>query len=161
MTVPIVVTVLVIVGFIAWAIQLSRRQSANKKAAIAELAEQQEQLAGFDIFALVDAEVAELQLKEIEGSSEIPASVLLKQWNQSSELVSNCPSRDMLRYVVRTGINPAEATDDDVDLVCDDLAGSMPVEPEPAAQTTAESVTVTEGAATDDEVRADEGEESA
>ncbi|MEZ5175381.1 MAG: hypothetical protein R2823_04165 [Acidimicrobiia bacterium] len=109
-----------IVAFVAWAIALSRRQSERKKQAIASLQEEQEQLTPFDIHALVDAEVADLGLRAIEGSDGIPSPILLKVWNTSADVVKRCPSRDLLRFVVASGVAAAEAADTDVTLVCDD-----------------------------------------
>ena len=121
MTVPLIVTGLVVIAFVWWAIRLSKRQSEAKKEAIAQLAEEQEQLAAFDIHALVRAEVDDLGLREVNGATDVADSVLLKTWNQSRDTVSRCSSRDMLRYVVREGIDPTTALDDDVELVCDDF----------------------------------------
>lgn len=129
MTIPLVVTALVVIGFIAWAVRLSRRQSAAKKEAIAQLAEEQEQIAAFDIHALVKAEVDDLGLREVAGAKGVNDSVLLKTWNQSRDVVDGCSSRDMLRYVVKDGVDPSEALDDDVQLVCADFAASSNAEP--------------------------------
>lgn len=136
MTFPLIVTGVVIVAFLAWAIRLSKRQSAAKKAAIAQLAEEQEQLTGFDIHALVRAEVDDLGLREVNGSTGIADSVLLKAWNQSRDTVNKCSSRDMLRYVVRKGVDPTTALDEDVVLVCDDFGDTGAPSSETRAQDT-------------------------
>jgi hypothetical protein len=145
MTVPIVLTVIVVAAFITWAVRLSGQQSERKKAAIADLAERQEKIASIDIYALVQAEVADLGLKEIAGSDGIPESVLLKTWNQSRDLIDSCPSRHMLRYKVRSGVDPSAAIDTDVTLVCDDVASPI---------ATAEGL-VTEGTDLDASARVD------
>lgn len=134
MTVPLIITGVVVVAFIAWAVQMSRRQSATKKAAIAELQEEQEKLTSFDIHALVEAEVNDLGLREVAGSADIPDSVLLKTWNESRHIVSGCPSRDLLTFVVRDGVERSHAMDEDVRLVCTEVAGEAASE----AETTAE-----------------------
>jgi len=77
---PVLISALV-VGFIAWAIMLSRQQSQHKKEAIASLQAEKESLPAFSIHALVKAEVADLRLFEIDGASGIPVEVLLKTWN--------------------------------------------------------------------------------
>lgn len=129
MTIPLVVTALAVAGFIALAVRLSRRQSAVKKEAIAQLAKEKEQIAAFDIHALVRAEVDDLGLRDVAGAEGVNDSVLLKTWNQSRDVVDGCSSRDMLRYVVRDGVDPSVALDDDVELVCADSAPSSTPEP--------------------------------
>ncbi|MDA2979160.1 MAG: hypothetical protein O3B42_05285 [Actinomycetota bacterium] len=124
MNMPVVFVVVLVAGFMTWAILTSRRQSEKKKLAIADLRAQQDELAEFDIHALVAAEVADLRLKEVRGSSGVPDSVLLKLWNQSDAIVGSCPSRDMLKFVVAAGVDPAAAVDGDVTLVCDDIASA-------------------------------------
>lgn len=121
MNLTVVVIVVVVAGFMAWAVSTSRRQSERKKQAIADLQEQQEQLATFDIHALVADEVDDLRLREIIGSAQIPDSILLKSWKQSQSVVQGCPSSDMLKFVVADGVDSSAATGDDVVLVCDDL----------------------------------------
>ena len=105
-----------------WAMLTSRKQSQKKKQAIADLQAEQDQLVVFDIYALVADEVADLRLKEFQGSTGVSDSVLLKLWNQSQSVVEGCPSRDMLRFVVADGVDPTAATDGDVTLTCDDMA---------------------------------------
>jgi hypothetical protein len=135
MTVPLIMTGLLVIGFIAWAIRLSRRQSAAKKEAIAQLAEEQEQLSSFDIHALVRAEVDDLGLRTVNGAEGVPDSVLLKTWNQSTDTVNGCSSRDLLRYVVREGVDPTVATDDDVELICDGFGeAAVPMTEAPAEE---------------------------
>ena len=124
MNTTVVLVIVLVAGFMTWAILTSRRQSEKKKIAIADLQAQQDELVVFDIHALVAAEVADLRLKEVRGSSGVPDSVLLKLWNQSESTIASCPSRDMLEFVVAAGVDPATAVDGDVTLVCDDMASA-------------------------------------
>jgi hypothetical protein len=115
---PLIILVAV-VGLIAWGVVASRRTSENKKEAMADLKLQQEQIEPFDIQALVTAEIADLGLRSIPGAAGVPAAVLLKTWKDNVETVNNCPSRDLLSFVVTPGLDPSEALDSDVSLVCD------------------------------------------
>jgi hypothetical protein len=124
MNMTAVLIIVLVAGFMTWAILASRRQSEKKKLAIADLQTQQDELVVFDIHALVAAEVADLRLKEIRGSSGVSDSVLLKLWNQSHSIVESCPSRDMLKFVLAAGVDPATAVDGDVTLVCDDMVSA-------------------------------------
>lgn len=130
----VAIIVLAVAAFIAWGIIASRRTSARKKEAIADLKTQQERIQPFDIHALVSAEVEDLGLRSVSGAAGIPAAVLLKTWKDGAETVDGCPSRDLLRFVITPGLDPSEATDPDVTLVCDDMAPAAaepPVEKEP------------------------------
>lgn len=129
---PVVISAL-IVGFIAWAIMLSRQQSQRKKEAIASLQEEKESLSAFSIHALVEAEVADLGLAEIDGAKDIPAEILLKTWNTSQHIVAKCRSRESLRFTTAEGVQPGNATERDVDLVCDDPEGALSPESNDAA----------------------------
>ncbi len=126
---PVLISALV-VGFIAWAIMLSRQQSQRKKEAIASLQAEKESLPAFSIHALVEAEVAELGLSEIDGASGIPAEVLLKTWNTSQHVVDACPSRASLRFTTADGVQPGDATDGDVALVCDASTAANVTDPD-------------------------------
>ena len=115
---PLIIVVAV-VGLIAWGVVASRRTSENKKEAMADLKLQQEKIEPFDIHALVTAEIADLELRSIPGAAGVPASVLLKTWKDNAETVDNCPSRDLLSFVITQGLDASEAGDSDVSLVCD------------------------------------------
>ena len=138
MTLPLIITRVVVIGFIAWAIHLSRRQSATKKEAIANLQEEQDRFPAFDIHALVRAEVEDLQLREITGAAEVPDSVLLKAWNESQDVVRGCPSRDLLAFVVSDGVESSAALDADVTLICTDMTSPVIEDEEPAPEQVAE-----------------------
>ena len=114
-----VIILLAVAGLIAWGVVASRRTSENKKEAMADLKLQQEQIEPFDIHALVTAEIADLELRSIPGAAGVPAAVLLKTWKDNTETVNNCPSRDLLSFAVTPGLDPSEALDSDVSLVCD------------------------------------------
>lgn len=109
-----------VIGFIAWAVMLSRQQSQRKKEAIASLQAEKEGLPAFSIHALVEAEVTDLKLSEIDGANGMPPEILLKTWTANQHIVSLCPSRDSLQFTIADGVQPADATEDDVTLVCND-----------------------------------------
>jgi hypothetical protein len=115
---PLIIFVAV-VALIVWGVIASRRTSENKKEAMADLKLQQEQIEPFDIHSLVTDEIADLELRSIPGAAGIPASVLLKTWKDNIETANRCPSRDLLSFVVTPGLDPSEALDSDVTLVCD------------------------------------------
>ena len=123
------IVIVVLAAFITWGVIASKRTSERKKDAIADLQVQQDQIAPFDIHALVTDEVNDLGLRSINGSTGIPASVLLKTWKENTDLVGRCPSRDLLNFVVTPGVDPSEALDSDVSLGCD--AGSVSDEDTP------------------------------
>jgi hypothetical protein len=116
---PLIIFVAV-VALIVWGVIASKRTSENKKEAMADLKLQQEQIEPFDIHSLVTDEIADLELRSIPGAVGIPASVLLKTWKDNIETANRCPSRDLLSFVVTPGLEPSEALDPDVSLVCDD-----------------------------------------
>ena len=114
----IVAIVLVVFAFLVVGIVLSRQTSKTKKAAIADLEAEREEVGTFDIFELVESEVNALGLVDIEGSKEIPHGVLLKIWRDNADTVDSCVDRLHLRYVVADGVDPSSATDEDVTLEC-------------------------------------------
>jgi hypothetical protein len=107
-----------VVAFLVVAVVLSRQSSKTKKRAIADLEAEKEDVGAFDIFELVESEVRALDLTSIEGALDIPHGVLLKIWSDSGDVVESCIDRANLRYVVKAGIDPQDATDDDVTLKC-------------------------------------------
>lgn len=110
--------VLGVVAFLVVAVVLSRQSSNTKKRAIADLEAERESVGTFDIFELVESEVRVLDLTGIEGAPGIPHGVLLKVWSDSADVVESCIDRAHLHYVVPEGIDPEDATDDDVTLEC-------------------------------------------
>ncbi|MEE8457141.1 MAG: hypothetical protein V3S28_03750 [Acidimicrobiia bacterium] len=107
-----------VVAFLVVAVVLSRQSTKTKKQAIADLEAERESVGTFDIFELIESEVRALDLTGIEGSPGIPHGVLLKIWSDSADVVESCIDRAHLRYVVPEGIDPEDATDDDVTLEC-------------------------------------------
>ena len=108
-----------LVVFVVFGVILSRRQSERKREAIADLQREKDSIAPVSIQALVDEEVDDLGLRNIPGAEEIPSVVLLKVWKSNSSIVTRCPSKDLLRYTVAEGIDPAMASEPDVALTCD------------------------------------------
>ena len=135
-----VIIIAAVGGLIAWGIVASKRTSETKKVAMADLKVQKEQVEPFDIHALVSAEIADLGLREIDGAAGIPASDLLKTWKEGTETVDGCPSRDLLSFTVTPGLDPSEALDTDVSLICtaDAMAASEPQADEQPGSTTDE-----------------------
>jgi hypothetical protein len=109
----------VVVMFLIFGVILSRRQSERKKEAIEDLQREKEALAPLSIQALAEEEAADLGLDLIQGAEGIPPVILLKVWKRDSGVVEQCQSNDLLRYQVKVGIDPALATEPDVNLVCD------------------------------------------
>jgi septation ring formation regulator EzrA len=110
--------VVFIVTFVVVATMLSRQTKSAKKQAIEDLKAEKESVGTFDIFELVESEINALGLLEIEGAQDLEHAVLLKVWSGSDEIVSSCEGREHLRYVVAGGVNPADATENDVTLEC-------------------------------------------
>jgi len=140
---PLIILVAV-VALIVWGVIASRRTSENKKEAMADLKLQQDQIEPFDIHSLVTDEIADPGLRSIPGATGIPASVLLKTWKDNIETANGCPSRDLLSFVVTPGLDPSEALDSDVTLVCDAdtiAAQDAPVEDQPAIATETPEIT--------------------
>jgi hypothetical protein len=111
---------------------------------MADLKLQQEQIEPFDIHSLVTDEIADLELRSIPGAAGIPASVLLKTWKDNIETANRCPSRDLLSFVVSPGLDPSEALDSDVTLVCDAdtiAAPEAPADDQSAVAADAQEVT--------------------
>jgi hypothetical protein len=114
----IIAVVLVLIAFIVVGVMLSRQTTKSKKRAIADLDAEKENVEAFDIFALVESEVSALGLDGIEGAEGIPHGVLLKVWSDSQGIADSCADQAHLRYVVAEGVDPADATDADVNLEC-------------------------------------------
>jgi septation ring formation regulator EzrA len=113
-----VAIVLVVVAFLVVGVMLSRQTRKTKKSAIADLEAEKEEVGTFDIFELVESEVNALGLLNIEGSTDIPHGVLLKIWSDNEDVVDSCVDHAHLRYVVADGIDPSNATDEEVTLEC-------------------------------------------
>lgn len=114
----IVAIALIVLAFLIVGVILSRQSTKTKKRAIADLEVERENIGAFDIFELVESEVNSLDLLTIEGSADIPHGVLLKIWSTNEDIVDSCADREHLKYVLADDINPQDATDQDVTLVC-------------------------------------------
>lgn len=68
---------------------------------------------------LVREEVADLGLEEIPGASDLSKPVLLKVYRR--DVRDNC-AHDSHQYVVADGVEPRDALESDVELVCPDCA---------------------------------------
>ncbi len=115
----IIAIAVVFLALIVTGIVLGRQTKRRKKEAIADLERQREEIAQKDIFALILEEVDDLDLRSIAGADDLQPAVLLKTWKDHATVVEGCPDRSRLRFVVADGVDPAEATDGDVTVVCD------------------------------------------
>ncbi len=107
-----------IVAFLVVAVVLSRQTSKNKKRAIDDLQTERESVGAYDIFAMVESEVQTLGLTKIDGAEGISHPVLLKSRKDHQDIVGGCGGRDHRQWVVRSGVDPGDATDADVSLAC-------------------------------------------
>lgn len=67
---------------------------------------------------LVAAEISDAGIDQVEGAGGLPPAVMLKVYRRDEEVAQQCP-REKLRFIVADGIEPGEATIDDVALTCD------------------------------------------
>lgn len=111
------VIIAVVVAFIVVGVILARQTSARKKEATKSLEAEIEAVGQYNIADMVGEEVRDLGLRDIPGSQDIAAEVLLKVWTVSESTRSTCDKSD-LRFEITSGIPPGEAGEDDVDLVC-------------------------------------------
>lgn len=132
----LVIIGLAVVAFLAVGIMLGRQTKRQKVAAIEDLKREKEQIAQQDIFALIMAEIDDLDLRSIPGAQDLQPGVLLKAWSDNKKLVDRCADRSRLRFVVAEGVEPDKAADEDVTLVCEgepddvDLPGDDPTDDE-------------------------------
>lgn len=63
------------------------------------------------------AEAEDLGLLDLPGAADLPINVLLLVWRRDEDMRARCDGR--LGYVVDDGIDPGDATADDVRLACD------------------------------------------
>jgi hypothetical protein len=110
---------IVVVVFLIFGVALSRRQSERKREAIKDLQREKEALGPVSVQALAEEEAADLGLAGVAGAQGIPAVILLKVWKSNASVVDRCPSKDQLRYQVAAGVEPSQATEPDVTLVCE------------------------------------------
>ena len=108
----------VFAGLIALVVALvvvSRMTGNRKKEAVASLEAEMEAVGQHSILDLVEEEIEDLNLRLISGADDLPPDVLLKVWSDSPAAVRSA-DRSALRYEVRDGVVPSEATPDDVEL---------------------------------------------
>ena len=123
-------------AFLAVGIMLGRQTKRQKTAAIADLKREKEQVAQHDIFAMITAEIDDLDLRSIPGAEELQPAVLLKAWSDNKDIVERCTDRSRLRFVIADGVEPDKAADEDVTLVCEgepddsDVAGDHGIDDE-------------------------------
>jgi hypothetical protein len=67
---------------------------------------------------LIEAEVRDTGVDRIPGGDGLAVSVRLKVYHRDEQVRVGC-ARDGLRFLVNEGVDPAEATVDEVMLVCD------------------------------------------
>lgn len=106
-------------------IVLSRQTSRRKREAVASLEAERAALASPSILDLVMAEVEDLGLREIAGSTDIAPDVLLRVWNDADESVK-ARDRSELRFEVTGDPDAPHLRPDDVVLVAGS-DGSAPV----------------------------------
>ncbi|MCL1595023.1 MAG: hypothetical protein M3132_11795 [Actinomycetia bacterium] len=126
MTVVIMAT---IIAFIVIGVVMSRQTRQRKDAAIEDLKREKKEVGHVDIFALVTAEVDELDLRSIPGAEELQPEVLLKVWKDNTNVIDQCDDRANLRFVHAPTVDPQKASSDDITLVCD---GRLKESPPPA-----------------------------
>lgn len=81
---------------------------------------------------LIEEEVRETGVDELAGGEELATPVKLKVFHRDSARHSDCRDGG-LRFEVRSGAVPDQATEHDVRLVCDaDHPAAPPPDPEPA-----------------------------
>ncbi len=97
-------------------IVLSRQTSRRKREAVASLEAERAALASPSILDLVMAEVEDLGLREIAGSTDIAPDVLLRVWNDADESVK-ARDRSELRFEVTGDPDAPHLQPDDVVLV--------------------------------------------
>jgi hypothetical protein len=73
---------------------------------------------------IAHAEAEELGLLTLPGADGLDVAVLLPVWRRDEELRSRCSGQ--IGYGIADGVSPAEATPDDVWLVCDGLLADTP-----------------------------------
>jgi hypothetical protein len=83
---------------------------------------------------LIEAEVRDTGVDEIPGGDGLTIPVRLKVFHRDTHVRAGC-AEGGLRFLVTEGVDPAEATEDDVLLVCD-----VPADPGAAVEADADRV---------------------
>ncbi|HZJ47875.1 MAG TPA: hypothetical protein VFD97_02420 [Acidimicrobiia bacterium] len=109
-----VAVVVIIILLVVATVALSRMGSSRKKEAIADLERERESLHIPDIIELVNEEVRETDIADLPGAAGIDPVVLLKVWKRDRGSCAEASGH----FLVTEGVEPAEATEDDVTFVC-------------------------------------------
>lgn len=106
------------IAFIVVAVVLARQSSGRKKMAIESLKAEKQLVGHYDILEMVNDEVNDLGLRSIAGSERLGPDLLLRAWKDAAENVRTADHAG-LRFVVTDGVDPSDASHDDVTLVID------------------------------------------
>lgn len=82
------------------------------------------------VVELMHQEAAETGVDSIAGGEGIPIPVKLKVWRRDAVVHEDCTDRALLRFVVKAGVAPADATVTDVRLACGDRVADDPDRPD-------------------------------
>ena len=118
-------------------IVLSRQTSRRKREAVASLEAERAALASPSILDLVMAEVEDLGLREIAGSSDIAPDVLLRVWNDADESVK-AQDPSSLRFEITGDPDGTQLQPDDVVLVAGPDESATAADPPDASIETGE-----------------------
>ena len=121
----VVVVVALLIAVVVVGVVLSRMTSQRKKDAVESLEAERKAIESQTILDIVAAEVADLGLRDIDGSADIPPGALLRGWSDADPTL-HAEQRSHLRFVVRDGIGAEDAEIGDVRLERSDPATSDP-----------------------------------
>lgn len=121
----VVVVVAMLVAVVVVGVVLSRMTSRRKKDAVESLEAERKAIESQTILDIVAAEVADLGLRDIQGSADIPPGALLRGWSDADPAL-HAEQRPHLRFVVRDGIRAEHAEIGDVRLERTDPTRSDP-----------------------------------
>lgn len=121
----VVVVVALLVAVVVVGVVLSRMTSRRKKDAVESLEAERKAIESQTILDIVAAEVADLGLRDIQGSAGVPPGSLLRGWSDADPAL-HAEQRQHLRFVVRDGIVAENAEIGDVRLERTDPTASDP-----------------------------------
>ena len=119
----VVVVVALLVAVVIVGVVLSRMTSRRKKDAVESLEAERKAIESQTILDIVAAEVADLGLRDIQGSAGVPPGPLLRGWSDADPAL-HAEQRPHLQFVVRDGIPAEDAEIGDVRLERSDPATS-------------------------------------
>ncbi|MGI9585922.1 MAG: hypothetical protein ACR2N7_10070 [Acidimicrobiia bacterium] len=111
----IAIVIAVLFTFVVIGVVMARSTSSRKKQAVESLKAEKEAVGHYSILDLVSEEVDERGLRSIDGADDLPPDVLLKVWKDAENYRGATPN-DELEYVVADGVEPKDATPQDVSL---------------------------------------------